>query len=90
MKKYAFLLLLGLFSGSTTKAQIVINELMQSNVDCIMDDLNEFPDSWVELYNAGDTYVSLKGYRLGTNAQKDGSWKLPDQSVAPKQYVLVY
>lgn len=90
MKKYAFLILLGLFSSSTIKAQIVINELMQSNVDCIMDDLNEFPDSWVELYNAGDTYVSLKGYRLGTNAQKDAAWKLPDQSIAPKQYALVY
>jgi len=31
--------------------KLVINELMQSNIDCIMDDLNEFPDSWVELYN---------------------------------------
>ena len=26
-------------------AQLVINEIMQSNIDCIMDDLNEFPDS---------------------------------------------
>jgi hypothetical protein len=32
-------------------AQLVINEMMQSNVDCVMDDANEFPDSWVELYN---------------------------------------
>jgi hypothetical protein len=46
--------------GQTTKAQLVINELMQSNVDCIMDDLNDYPDSWVELYNAGDASVSLK------------------------------
>ena len=30
---------------------LIINELMQSNIDCWMDDLNDFPDSWVELYN---------------------------------------
>ena len=24
---------------------LVINELMQSNIDCTMDDLNDFPDS---------------------------------------------
>ena len=31
---------------STAHAQLIINELMQSNIDCIMDDINEFPDSW--------------------------------------------
>ena len=44
-------------------AQLVINELMQSNVDCIMDDLNDFPDSWVELCNAGTNEVNLGDYR---------------------------
>ena len=28
---------------------VVINELMQSNIDCYMDDMKEFPESWVEL-----------------------------------------
>ena len=36
-------------SIASAPAQVVINELMQSNIDCVMDDLNEFPDSWVEL-----------------------------------------
>ena len=43
---------------STAHAQLIINELMQSNIDCIMDDINEFPDSWVELYNSGTTAVN--------------------------------
>ena len=30
-------------------AQLVINEIMQSNVECTMDDIKEFPDSCVEL-----------------------------------------
>ena len=40
---------------NTAQAQLVINEIMQSNIDCVMDDINEFPDSWVELYNAGNS-----------------------------------
>lgn len=90
MKKFAFLILLGLLVGRTVSAQIVINELMQSNVDCIMDDRNEFPDSWVELYNAGDVTVSLDYYRLGISDQSDEAWDLPGISIAPKQYALVY
>ena len=90
MKKYAFLILLGLLVGRTVSAQVVINELMQSNVDCIMDDRNEFPDSWVELYNAGDVTVSLNYYRLGITDQHDEAWDLPGVSIAPKQYALVY
>ena len=39
-------------------AQLVINEIMQSNVECIMDDIKEFPDSWVELYNPTDADIN--------------------------------
>ena len=56
---FAILLAAGM---NTAQAQLVINEIMQSNIDCIMDDMNEFPDSWVELYNAGSEQVSLSSY----------------------------
>ncbi|MBQ6205239.1 MAG: CotH kinase family protein [Prevotella sp.] len=69
---------------------LVINELMQSNIDCIMDDLNDFPDSWVELYNAGSTSVNLNQYKLGLSENANGAWQLPSQTVQPKQYVLIY
>ena len=74
----------------TAHAQLVINELMQSNIDCIMDDLNEFPDSWVELYNNGTTTVNLGDYKLGKNDKEKKAWQLPSQTVAPKQYVIIY
>ncbi|MCH5308216.1 MAG: CotH kinase family protein [Prevotella sp.] len=74
----------------TISPQIVINELMQSNIDCIMDDLNEFPDSWVELRNTGSIAVSLKDYRLGDGDKADKAWQLPDKMVAPGMYALVY
>ena len=47
---YLLTMILAISSIGTAGGQnLVINELMQSNVDEIMDDLNEFPDSWVEV-----------------------------------------
>ena len=74
---------------STTAQSLVINELMQSNIDCIMDDLNDFPDSWVELYNAGTTAVSLKQFKIGVTDNPAEAWQLPDKQVAANGYVLV-
>lgn len=72
-------------------AQVIINEVMQSNIDCTMDDINEFPDSWVELYNtAASSTAMLSNYSLGT--QRDGSdaYQLPARSLVSHGYILVY
>ena len=89
MKKWTFFVGL-LLSSQTINAQLVINELMQSNIDCIMDDLNEFPDSWVELYNTGTASVNLKDWRLGLSDKAGEAWQLSDKQVGPGEYVLVY
>lgn len=44
-------------------SHILFNEIMQSNIDCVIAD-NEFPDSWLELYNPTNRSISLEGYRL--------------------------
>ena len=85
------LIVCGTFAATTTaQAQLVINELMQSNIDCIMDDLNDFPDSWVELYNAGDEAVNLKDYLIGTKTKASKAWQLPDKTIDAKGYALIY
>jgi len=71
---------------STSK--LVINELMQSNIDCIMDDMDEFPDSWVELYNNSDEAIDLKDYQIGIKT--DDPWQLPSRTVEAKSFMLVY
>ena len=71
-------------------AQLVINEIMQSNVECIMDDIKEFPDSWVELYNPTDADINLKDYKIGTKLKESKAWQLPDMSVAAKGFVIIY
>ncbi|MDE5841301.1 MAG: CotH kinase family protein [Muribaculaceae bacterium] len=70
--------------------QLIINEIMQSNIDCIMDDMNEFPDSWVELYNSGEEAVQLSDYLIGKNEKSGKAYRLPAGTVDPGQYAIVY
>lgn len=77
-------------ASTGAQAQLVINELMQSNIDCIMDDLNDFPDSWVELYNSGSAPVSLSAYKLGDKEKASKAWQLPSVTVKAGEYALVY
>ena len=71
------------------KGQLRINELMQSNIDCIIDDLNDFPDSWVELYNSGPTPVNLGRYKLGLTNDANTAWQLPLQTLEAGRFVIV-
>jgi hypothetical protein len=61
---------------------------MQSNIDCIMDDLKEFPDSWVELYNNSDESINLNDYQIGIEADK--TWQLPKKTIDAKGFIVVY
>ena len=77
------------------QSPLVINELMQSNIDEVFDDLNDFPDSWVELYNTTSEPISLANYKIGTkinaNGQPVNAWQLPSNVVVPAYgYQLVY
>lgn len=72
------------------RAQVVINEMMQSNVDCVMDDLNEFPDSWVELYNTSETPINLSMYRIGVTPNIQEAWPLPSLTLEGHGYMMLY
>ena len=70
--------------------RLVINELMQSNIDCLMDALKEFPDSWVELYNAGTGSVNLGNYRLGITPEAADAYQLPGKTIQPGEHAIVF
>ena len=76
----AFVLATTFASPVSTKAQVIINELMQSNIDCVMDDINEFPDSWVELYNSGTTAVNLNTLSISDENDPNKAWSLPNKT----------
>ena len=88
--KQLLLLLTTLCCGSMNAQTLVINEIMQSNIECTMDDIKEFPDSWVELYNPTDAAINLKNYKISNKNKEKKAWKLPDMTVAAHGYVLVY
>ena len=90
MKKTFTAAILLVMATMSANAQLVINELMQSNVECIMDDIHEFPDSWVELYNSGTTTVNLKDYKISNKNKEGKAWTLPDKTVAAKGYAIIY
>lgn len=72
------------------RPQLVFNELLQSNVDCLLDDRNEYPDSWVELCNTSSQSVNLRDYSIGLTDDASAAWSLPNQSVPAGAFVIVY
>ena len=78
------------FAWCADEATLVINELMQSNVETLMDDIKEFPDSWVELYNPTDAAINLKDYKIATKDKEKKAWQLPEKTVPAKGYVVIY
>lgn len=92
MKKHCFVMMFAL-SGLTFSANsqtLVINELMQSNVTTLFAE-EEFPDSWVELYNPSDEDVALKGYALGDSEKFSKAWVFDTEDVVPaKSYIVIY
>ena len=44
----------------------------------------------MELYNGADAVISLKGWYLSDDPQKLTRWALPDVSLAPGEYLLVF
>lgn len=90
MKRLAIFTAVAVASFSAADAQLIINEFMQSNIDCIYDDIHEFPDSWVELYNNSDSPAYLGEYSIGLSDDPSGAWHLPAQTIAPGQMTVVY
>lgn len=84
---------LSLSISITTQAQekVFINELMPSNINGIMDDRYDFPDSWVELYNSGEQSINLKGWYLSNDKDDLCLWQIPINCEVPaKGYKILY
>ena len=57
-------------------SDLVINELISSNANNVSDEFGEF-DDWVELFNAGNSPVSLGGKYLTDNLNNPDKYALP-------------
>ena len=91
--KYITLTTLFLWSlfSSALSAKVWINELMQSNINLVRDDLQEFPDSWIELYNDSDQAVNIQNWIISDNTDYQKGWKIGSSvSISSKSYLLIY
>lgn len=88
MKIRHYILVVLLMLVENAYCQLQINEIMQSNIDCTVDDMNEFPDSWVELKNTGDNPADLGEFTLGESEEKQ--WQLPSEILNPGDYKIIY
>ena len=92
MKRYLILCLTFLiFFTLNLSARIWINEFMQSNVDELRNDLQDFPDSWVELYNDSDEAIDLRLWYISDRNDYQRGWRINRSAVIqPKSYQLIY
>ena len=87
--KWTFILLSG-WVGQL-QAGITITEVMQSNFGGVLDYYNEFPDSWVEIYNSGEKDVDLNGFSIGELNDPDSAYVIQESFVVPADgYFLIY
>ena len=78
IKQYIFVVLLSTCCQQAM-TQLAINGIMQPNADCIIDDLNEFLNSWGKLYNEGLNTDRHGEYRLGLRLSQNiaEAWIFP-------------
>ncbi len=68
---------------------MVINEILADNDTIQADQDGEF-DTWLELYNNGNTNQSLWGFYLSDNANDLTKWRFPDTSIAAHDFLIVW
>ena len=67
----------------------MINEFLARNDGGLRDGTGRASD-WIEVFNAGDEQINLKGYHLTDSAQELTKWTFPDTMLAPNEYVVVW
>jgi len=67
---------------------LLINEVVSSNSSVFYDEDGDTPD-WVEIYNANNTTVNLKGYGFSDDLSDKFKWKFPEIIIQPMDYLLV-
>lgn len=76
MKKvFSLITLLVLYVTVYAQPQISINEIMQSNIDCLFTE-HDYPDSWIELYNATDNDIDLYHFYIGKDSNPSTAYRI--------------
>ncbi|MBK8562502.1 MAG: lamin tail domain-containing protein [Saprospiraceae bacterium] len=72
------------------QSNVVINEVMASNVAYITDENGEYED-WIELYNNSGSSVNLGGWFLSDNPDNLDKWEFPTNTIIPAMgYIIIW
>jgi hypothetical protein len=66
-----------------------LNEFLASNDTTLQDEFGDW-DDWVELVNIGDAPAPLAGAFLSDNLDNPSKWALPDITLTPGEFLLVW
>lgn len=70
-------------------ATLIVNEICSANHESLVSARLGTPD-WVELYNGTQKALNLKGYGLTDNPKQSYKFILPDVTIEPGGYLIVY
>ena len=70
-------------------ATLIINEVCAVNHQSLVSEKLGTPD-WLELYNGSSKAIRLKGYGLTDNPKQSYKYTLPDVTIEPGGYLIVY
>ena len=75
--------------GGSSGGTLIINEVCTANHQSLVSETLDTPD-WVELYNGSGKTLQLKGYGLTDNPKQSYKYTLPEISLEPGGYLIVY
>ena len=75
--------------GQLNPGDIIINELMASNVDVVADADGSYED-WIELFNTSENELFLGGLYLSDDATNLSKWALPNQGLPAGSYIIIW
>ncbi len=84
-----FFFLAAVVPGKVLAQDLRINEVMASNATFYPDEDGSFED-WIELHNAGDEPVSLKGYGLSDDYDDPFMWTFPEYTIQPGEHLWIW
>jgi len=68
---------------------LYINEVMSSNEMTKYGSSGLYGD-WIEIYNAGEAPVNMKGFFLSDNPKRLRKWTFPDVEIGPGEYLILH
>lgn len=77
------------YESSEKGTSLCINEAFVSNFLKYADEDGDYSD-WIELYNFGETPLSLDGFYLSDDENQPKKWALPNAVLAPDQYRIIW